>query len=163
MRYILVSIIILCTACSRKASFDIEKARAEILALHVVQQRVHLEEQPEAFADLLSERFISVNRGRISRPSREENIERFTNYFDAIEFEKWEDISKPVISFSDDGSLAYSIVHKDVTLNYPDENGILVRERTEFAWMVIYRKTEQGWIIESVASTNLPTETLPAN
>lgn len=160
MKNILLSIWLLVIACSPKSTFDKEKAIAEIMELHDEQQSVHLKEDPEAFAGLLSERFVSVNRGRISRPTREENIQRFSSYFNAIEFEKWDDLSVPVISFSDDGSMAYSIVHKEVILSYQDKNDEDIRERTEFAWLAIYRKTQEGWTIESIASTNLPTETL---
>lgn len=150
-------------ACESNDSFDKEKAIAEIMDLHRMQQKVHLEEDPEAFADLLSDRFISVNRGSISRPTRQQNIDRFSSYFSSVEFEKWDDLSDPVISFSDDGSLAYSIVHKEVQLSFEDEDGAIVRERTEYAWMAIYRKTKAGWTIESVASTNLPSEQLSGN
>ena len=102
----------------------------------------------------MSADFISVNGGIVSRPTYEENLQRFGDYFDSVEFIKWDDLSDPVIRFSEDGSLAYTIVDKEVILQYGTEEGIMLKDTTHFAWTAIYRRGEDGWKIESVASTN---------
>lgn len=84
----------------------------------------------------------------------------FSGYFHSVTFQKWDDLTDPIIHFSDDGSLAYTIVHKEVVLDTQDETGDTITERIEYAWGAIYRDTEEGWKIESVASTNKPVEIL---
>lgn len=59
-----------------------------------------------------SDDVVSVNRGIVSRPTKEETKKRFQSYFDRVEFVKWDDIAPPEIRFSNDGSLAYAIVQK---------------------------------------------------
>lgn len=145
---------------SCRNTFDHEKETAAILGIHHAQRDYHLNAEAEAFARQMSDDFISVNRGIISEPTFEENLRRFDSYFNAVQFQKWDDQEEPVIRFSDDGSLAYSIVQKRVELSYPEMADSLIG-RTDFAWVAIHRKTASGWKIEAVASTNQPDEYLP--
>ncbi|MEL6194991.1 MAG: hypothetical protein AAFR66_23240 [Bacteroidota bacterium] len=140
--------------------FNKEQAKEEILRLHHLQRDYHVEKKAEPFAAMMSDQMISVNRGAINRPTYEENVNRFSSYFNAVSFQKWDDLSEPVIRFSEDGSLAYTIIHKEVVLDTPNEEGDTITERVEYAWLAIYRKTTEGWKIESVASTNKPVEVL---
>ncbi|MEO9968046.1 MAG: hypothetical protein ABJF11_19795 [Reichenbachiella sp.] len=137
---------------------NLESAREEIMEIHLKQRKFHVEEMPADFVGLMSDDFISVNRGVISTPSREDSQERFTRYFDLVEFEKWDDLSEPEIRFSDDGSMAYTIVHKEVVVKYQNDSSQWIRGRTEFSWLAVYKKTDQGWKVDAVASTNLPDE-----
>ncbi len=134
---------------------DLEQARAEILKLHQEQRRQHFEKDSIAFAKQLSEHFISVNRGVVSRPTYEENLGRYHQYFSSVDFVKWDDVAEPIIRFSEDGKMAYAIVEKEVVVSY-DYDGTEREGRTEFAWVTIYRKYENGWKIDCVASTNKP-------
>jgi hypothetical protein len=128
--------------------------RAEILRLHDLQRQFHFEKRAEAFDAQLSDDFISVNRGEIKALSRPDNIARLNNYFGSVEFEKWDDLTPPLIRFSGDRSLAYTIVHKEVTVTYPGDNGDTIKATTEFAWLAVYRRHPEGWKIDAVASTN---------
>ncbi|MEM7103365.1 MAG: hypothetical protein AAF502_09570 [Bacteroidota bacterium] len=138
-----------------EATFDEAAAKAEILELHHLQKKFHVDKMVDEFANLLADNHISVNRGRISAPTREENAKRFSSYFSAVEFEKWDDLKPPVIRFSDDGSMAYTIVNKEVTVTYDGEEDQKVRETVEYSWVAIYKKYPDGWKIDCVASTNL--------
>lgn len=146
------------TVASNQIVFDEEAERAKILALHHAQRNYHVNKHADSLAQLLSEDVISVNRGLIYRPTYEENKNRFTNYFNQVEFIKWDDIDPPIIRFSKDGHLAYTVVHKEVLLKVADENGKEVQERTEFSWLAIYAKHGEEWKIDCMASTNLPSE-----
>ena len=147
-------LVIFLTACQESQSFDEASATQEILDLHHVQRAYHFEKKAEEFAGMMSADFISVNGGIVSRPTYEENLQRFGNYFGSVEFIKWDDLSEPVIRFSEDGSLAYTIVDKEVILQYETEEGNMLKDTTHFAWTAIYRKGKDGWKIESIASTN---------
>jgi len=154
--YLISLIIILCVSCNKPSSFSIEEETANILKLHHAQKDYHFNKDSIAFANQLSKNFISVNKGIISKPKKEATITRYNAYFSSVEFVKWDDVSEPIIKFSDDGSIAYTIVDKVVTITYKNENDSLVEEETHFAWTAIYKKYDNEWKIDHVASTNKP-------
>lgn len=147
-------LLILSMAC-KEPPVSREQARQEILKQHYAQQQYHLEENVEAFVDLLSEDHVSVNRGAVTQAGHEAIKDRFRNYFGAVEFEQWEDTAEPVIRFSDDNTLAYSIVQKDVVTRYQNESGQTLRDSVHYAWLAVYHRDNSGeWKVETVASTN---------
>ena len=127
-------------SCSNKSEFDEQKERDKILKLHNLQRDYHFKKDSISFVNQLSENFISINKGSISRPKRDETLKRYNNYFSSVEFIKWDDVSYPIIKFSKDGSLAYTIVDKLVQVKYKDEKGETVYGETHFAWTAIYRQ-----------------------
>jgi len=78
-----------------------------------------------------------------------------------VEFVKWDDVTEPIVKFSDDGSVAYTIVDKIITITYKNEKDSLVEEETRFAWTTIYKKYDGEWKIDHVASTNKPSVVKP--
>ena len=156
MKAILLFSLLALFSCNTNQSFDIEKATQEILDLHNQQRDVHFQKKAAEFANLLSENHISVNRGAVKTPTIKENTIRFQNYFESIEFVKWDDIKPPVIRFSDDGSIAYTIVEKEVSNKYENDEGQEIQETTIFAWVTIYKKYGKDWKIDCVALTNQP-------
>nr|WP_299346439.1 nuclear transport factor 2 family protein [Allomuricauda sp.] len=158
LRSIGLAMIGLFLSCNQEESVDFAKMEEEITFLHNQQRTVHFQKDSVAFVNQLSPKFISVNRGEISQPKFEETLSRYHNYFSNVEFLRWDDVQKPIIRFSDDGSLAYTIVDKVVEVYFNNEKGERVTGKTHFAWTSIYRKTEEGWKIECVTSTNKPIE-----
>ena len=150
----LLIFVISCRNINSNDELDPALERDEILRLHNLQRDFHFQKRVEEFASLLSESHISVNRGEIKHPAREENIDRFGNYFDNVDFVKWDDLQPPIIRFSDDYSLAYTTVNKEVIVKYQDEMNNEVRDSTEYSWVAIYKKYSDGWKIDCVASTN---------
>ncbi len=151
-----VSCLLLTWGCQEATKVDLEVEKAKILALHHAQRNYHFEKDSLSFADQMSEQFISVNRGIISRPSREDLLARYNGYFSSVDFVKWDDVAEPIIRFSDDGSMAYTIVDKIVAVTYKNETGETVVGETHFAWTTIYRKYDDQWKIDVVTSTNKP-------
>lgn len=151
----LFSIAILFSACSDATVLNIKSEKQRILDLHNQQRDFHFNKDSIRFADLLASNHISMNHGEINTPSRRENISIFHNYFSAVEFIRWDDVSTPIIKFSDDGSMAYTVVDKIVELEYKGEDGEAIRDTTHYAWSAIYRHYEDGWKIDCVTSTNL--------
>ena len=161
MKYILSFIILIIFSCAGNQnpdSFDIEKAKQEILDLHNLQKEVHIQKQASKFANLLSKNHISVNRGAVNTPTIEENTIKFQNYFESVDFIKWDDVKPPIIKFSDDGSLAYTIVEKEVVVTYKDEEGQDIKGTTNYGWVAIYKKYGEEWKIDCVASTSQPSK-----
>lgn len=155
----LIIIILSCSFCknhdpSSSNSTPPVYAKAEILKLHHLQRDYHFNKNVNDFVDLLSNDYIAVNRGVISHPSKETNTARFSQYFSSVEFEKWDDIDQPIIRFSQDSTLAYTIVHKQVDVTAKDSTGTETKESVEYAWIAIYRRMGDGWKIECSVSTN---------
>ncbi len=142
--------------CNSVEGPNLAEERAKILELHRAQRDYHFNKDSIAFANQLSEDFISVNRGEITSPTTEETISRYHDYFSSVEFIKWDDLQEPIIRFSDDGTMAYIIVDKIVKVNYMGEDGIRVEGETHFAWTAIYTKHNDEWKIDCVSSTNKP-------
>ena len=159
----LTTLLLLCflVACKEKQPVvSLADEKEKILKMHHAQRGFHFEKDSINFANQLSDDFISVNRGIISKPKREETISRYNGYFSSVEFVKWDDVSEPIVKFSDDGRMAYTIVDKVVEVNFKDENGKLQLGKTHFAWTAIYRKYGDQWKIDAVTSTNKPDETV---
>lgn len=148
-------------SCQDQPVFDEPLEREKILALHHAQRKNHFEKDSVAAARQLSDQFIAVNRGKISQPSYQDNLQRYNRYFSTVKFVKWDDLAEPIIRFSADGKMAYTVVDKEVIIRYANEEGDPVadyeeEETTHFSWVTIYRKYPEGWKIDCVASTNEP-------
>jgi Domain of unknown function (DUF4440) len=151
--FLLVFSISLSWSCKQPNRLSLDEEKEKILELHHAQRAYHFSKDSVAFANQLSDNFISVSKGNIRRPTKAETISRYHGYFSSVEFRKWDDLAEPIIQFSEDGTLAYTIVDKIVALTYPDENGNPIAEETHFAWTTIYRKYDDEWKIDCVTST----------
>ena len=143
---------LLLVACSPKV--DIEKERKTILTMLQTERKAHFDRNVELFMSEFADSMISVNRGEVSTPTKEKNKERIGKYFGTVQFIKWDDTAEPIIRFSDDGSLAYAIVQKDVIVTHPDSTGKSLNDTTHYAWSSIYRKYNGEWKVECNISTN---------
>ena len=146
-------VLLIVTSCAKSKIVDLSEEKSQILKLHNAQRDYHFNKDSIAFANQLSDNFISVNKGVISNPTKAETISRYNGYFSAVEFIKWDDVSEPIIKFSDDGSMAYTVVDKMVALTYKDQEGNTVEGNTHFAWTTIYKKYGEHWKIDCVTST----------
>ena len=147
------------SSCNNQPITNLVQLEKEILEVHNNSKKFHVEKLANEFINQLSGNHISVNRGKISFLDKTKKLEKVKAYFNNVEFEKWDDINPPIIRFSDDYSLAYTIVNKELQLTYKDEDGIHKREKTIFSWVAIYKKHNDKWKVDCVASTNLPSET----
>lgn len=139
--------LLLLTACTQSK----ENSNEEIKVILATEYKAHMEKNAPMLIATLSDSFASVDKGKISFPKREETLKRFEAYFSSVNFIKWDDIEPPVIRFSDDKSLAYAIVRKEVILEIKSKPGS--RDTTNFAWTGIYRKEKDGWKLECMTST----------
>ena len=149
-RYLLLVVFII--GCNHKP--DLEKERSTILKMLATEKDAHFKKDVDLFISEFADSMLNVNKGKVTAPSRDEHKEKISNYFNAVQFIKWDDIAEPLIRFSDDGSLAYAVVQKEVILSYPDSTGKPFYDTTHYAWTSIYRKHNDGWKIEANISTN---------
>jgi len=141
-------------SCGTTPYFDPAKAKQEILKLEAAQRTYHLTKNARLFTDLFSDHFLSINKGFVDSPARSQSFGKFDTYFKESNIVKWDDRVEPVIRFSDDGSIAYVAVQKQVILKIPGANGTFRNDTTDFAWLTIYKKTGNDWRIDCVVSTN---------
>ncbi|HMI80135.1 MAG TPA: hypothetical protein VK484_15155 [Ferruginibacter sp.] len=131
---------------------DLEKEKEAILAIHNDQRKAHMEKNVSLLVGDSSLDYIEVNRGFVKRPGHAESIKRFQSYFDAVDFIKWDDISPPVFSFSDDATMATTVVDKLVITRQKLEGNRL--DTAHYAWLAVYRKINGKWHMQRMASTN---------
>ena len=141
-------------SCNSNNKFDKQKETLAISGLLQLERKAHFSRNVDLFMSEFADSMISVNKGKVSVATPEENKKRISSYFDSIKFIKWDDVKDPVIRFSDDGSLAYAIVQKQVIVSYPDSLGKTLIDTTDYAWASVYRKQKGEWKVECNVSTN---------
>jgi hypothetical protein len=147
--YLIAVLIAITQSCTPSPDFEAEKQA--ILILHDQQRKAHIEKNVDLLvSDSLTD-FIEVNRGLIKSPSRSENLKRFEAYFNSVEFVKWDDVSPPVISFSDDATMATSVVDKLVIIKRKSDNKL---DTAHFAWLAVFKKKNGKWQLHRMGSTN---------
>lgn len=141
---------------SKSPTIDPEIAKKEVLQLHNAERKAHLEKKAQDLVANFSSNFISVSRGAMATPDRASSLQRFQKYFSSVEFEKWDDVKPPVVRFSADYSLAYTVVNKEVVITYQNPKNEKIREKTVYCWVSVYKKYPEGWQMDCIASTNQP-------
>lgn len=150
-RYLfLLAIFFSCKHAGKKNNAE-EKA---IKALLQLERKAHFERNVDLFVSEFSDSMIGVNKGKVSVLSLEQNKQRIRPYFESVRFIKWDDVAEPVIRFSDDGTMAYAVIQKQVIVSYPDSTGKSFIDTTDYAWVSIYRKQKGEWKVEANISTN---------
>jgi hypothetical protein len=140
------------SACKNQPAF--EKEKQAILSMLETERKAHFDRKVDLFVSEFADSMISVNKGNVTKLSVGQNKKRIEPYFSSVTFIKWDDVAEPVIKFSDDGSLAYAIVQKEVIVTYPDSAGKPFYDTAHYAWSSIYRKQKGEWKIECNISTN---------
>ena len=134
---------------------DLAADRAELLRLHARAREAHLSHRADWLVSEWTDSLFSVSHGRVSITRPAEGQPGFQEYFDAVEFQAWDDIVPPRIRISADGQMAYVIVEKRVHLTPRDTSGGEA-ERTRFAWLSVYEKVAGRWRLAAIASTDRP-------
>lgn len=122
------------------------------MVLHNEQRKAHMEKNAALLVGDTVADYIEVNRGLVRKPLREESLLRFQSYFNSVDFIKWDDAAEPIFSFSDDGTMATTVVQKMVITRSKAENAVL--DTTHYAWLAVYKKVDGKWRLHRMASTN---------
>lgn len=122
------------------------------MILHNEQRQAHMEKNVSLlFRDSLTD-YIEVNRGLIKKPTNSESRNKFQSYFDSVDFIKWDDVSSPIFSFSDDGTMATTVVDKLVITR--SKSGGNRFDTSHYAWLAVYKKINGKWRMHRMGSTN---------
>lgn len=152
--FILLALLSCMYSCNSIHKTNFEKEKEEILALDAKAREFHFTKNAKAMAEGFSNEFISLNKGVISKPTYDDNFNRFDRYFKSVEFLKWDNVTPPDVRFSDDASVAYVAVDKLVILKLKDDTGKEVLDTTKFAWLSVFKKIKKKWVLDCIASTN---------
>ena len=128
---------------------------AEMEALNALQrteESAHMEEQTAVMVNMLHDTVCQVKNGEVNYYTKEQMTARFQKYFESVEFIAWKNTQPPVITLSDDGTMAQVLVrkHVEVKLESDTTSG---RESTDFAWTELWRKKNGTWKMYTVTST----------
>jgi len=129
-----------------QSSQDFEVLRAELLDIHKKFIEAHLAKDVDFFVHDLAEDYVFVARGEISHPTPEEIRSNMSDYLNNTEFSEYRNLQEPLIGFSRDGSLGWSIVKVKVTGKRRLEDG---SERdTDFicAWITLFERQGDKWM-----------------
>lgn len=140
------------TACQIQQDKDILKS--EILDFHKKFIDDHLTKNIDSFIEDYAEDYIFVAHGEINHPSEEEFKESFSNYLNSTVFSEYRDLDEPIIGFSKDGSLAWSIVKVKVAGSQNLEDGSQNDFDVTYAWITLYERQGDKWIRTIEVSTN---------
>lgn len=121
-----------------------------LIELHELQRTAHFTRDAKLLVSIMSDDFTEINKGKIKFPKKEDLINRFQAYFDAVTFIEWDDINPPIITISEDATLANMIVNKRVKLKNQDGR----EETTIFAWLATFKKINGKWLLTGITSTN---------
>ena len=141
---------------SDEADFEIPprvKDHVELLNLQKEAQAAHLTYDAERFIALFADQVTQIRNGQVDSSNKADNLKRIKTYFDQFEFEAWEDIKPPVITISNDGSMATILVQKRVRGSSKSDEGDKTVRETEFAWLEVWQKQDGQWKVVTVAST----------
>lgn len=126
----------------------------ELLRMHYRDRAAHFNRDASMIYTNFADEFFTIDAGKMSRGDREAGQRRMQAYLDASAFLEWDDITPPVIRVSDDGSMAYVLVHKKVRLLNKNNGG---KESIEvFAWTTTLKRIDGKWKMTSVTSTRTP-------
>jgi hypothetical protein len=125
---------------------DLESYRQEILELHKAGIQAHIDKDVGFFTRDISEDYFSVGWGEISHPAKDEIDATFRDYLGNTEFSRYEDLEQPVIGFSDDGSIAWSIVRVKVEGERRIDGDSTRALDFTCAWITLYRRDGDRWI-----------------
>ena len=152
MHFLILTIMVfIFVSCSKQVDLDHER---KVLTQLLEQERTaHFENDVDLFVSEFADTSISVRRGVVKPQTPAEAKKRIETYFNSVEFIHWDDVAPPIIDISDDGSLAYAIVQKNVVLTYKDTLGVPLTDTTHYAWITIYKKLAGEWKMVCNAST----------
>ncbi len=153
--FVLFTLILTASVSCRKPP-DHESLRAEILEMHRDFIQAHLDKDADFIARPTAPDYLSVSEGIVRNIDASEMRQSLSEYLDSTEFSAYSDVAEPIIGFSRDGSLAWSIVRVRVAGQRTRLDGAAQDFDTLWAWLTLYRRNGAQWMRIADVSTNRP-------
>ena len=134
------------TLIACQTSPDFEKLRSEILELQKATIDAHWQKDVDFFVKDMADDYLFVQNGEIQRPVKDAIITNMNDYLNNTTFSEYRDLQKPIIGFSKDGSVAWSIVQVKVAGKRKMDNGANRNLNFTCAWITLYERVGDRWI-----------------
>ena len=125
---------------------DFDALRKEILGLHQQTIDAHWKKDVGFFTQHMAEDYFAVQNGEVRKPTHEEIAAEYERYLATTTFTEYRDLQQPVVGFSKDGSIAWSIVQVKVAGRERAESGAENPFDLTWAWITLYERKGEGWI-----------------
>jgi len=125
---------------------DFKALRLEILELHKKTIDAHWQKDVDFFVKDMAKDFLSVQNGEIQRPQKDEIIRKMSDYLNNTTFTEYRDLEKPLIGFSKDGTIAWSIVRVKVAGKRKMADGTERDLDFTCAWITLYEHHGDKWL-----------------
>ncbi|MDQ3803504.1 MAG: hypothetical protein M3416_06695 [Acidobacteriota bacterium] len=135
---------------------DLEKEKAELLRLHKADREAHFKTDAGLLQEASPEEFIAVSGGKIHRVKKADERKQFEEYFKGAKYYEWDDVEEPIVSVSQDGSMAWMITRVRVRRTQKDAAGAEKEEKFVYAGIMTYEKRAGKWVRVANVSTFEP-------
>jgi len=152
LKIILAAVPVILTGCQSVPDF--EAIRMEILNEHEKFIDAHLNKDVAYFTRNMAEDYVFVANGDIRKQTEGEIRSNFTGYLNNTTFTEYRDLQEPVIGFSKDGSIAWSIVKVKVAGKRKMDDGAEREFDVTYAWITLYEWRSDEWIRLTEVSTH---------
>lgn len=155
MRAILSALVfsvgIIATSYSEDSGPD--DATAAILHMHELDRQAHLKGDAADIESRLDAQIVVVSEGNITTETKEAMYERLVEGFQKTEYSAWEDINRPVIKVSQDGTMAWAAFN--VQSQYVEKQpGAKPRAvNAAISWLSTYDNRAGHWVMTGAATT----------
>ncbi len=146
---------LLVSAC-QPDSLDLEAEKEALLAIHQRVLQAHLNGDVDDWMKLEANEYISANRGTISYPSMQQRRQMREGYLGATTFSSYRDLTAPVVTISDDGSLGWLIAEVEAIGIQESPSGQADSIHAIWAWIELYKKGAEGWEMVGNVSNSRP-------
>ena len=154
MRRLLPLVLIL--AAAPLSAQDSSVDARELLRLHEELLEAHRTGDVDRWMDIEADAYVSVNGGRITRPTPEDRWEGRSRYLASTSFDAYRDLREPVVRVSEDGSLGWLIAEVEVRGRTESPSGETAPVHDIWAWVELYEKVDGAWRLVGNASNRRP-------
>ncbi len=147
--------LIICVLANHNCAPEIDRRAEEeaLLRLNDEAKLAHFERNADRLTSQFADTIYSVSRGEVRVTALSQSKARYKSYFEKIRQLAWQDRSAPVITISNDATLATMIVKKFIVIG--DADSIDASPDTSyFAWTAVFKKFNGQWKMISNTSTN---------
>lgn len=139
-----LGLVLLFVGCRPSPDFD--ALRREILDLHQKTIDAHWKKNAGFFTQHMGDSYFAVENGEIRHPTREDIASEYECYLSTTTFTEYRDVRQPIVGFSKDGSIAWSVVQVKVAGRDRAESGAEKDFDLTWAWITLYERKGGRWV-----------------
>ena len=128
-------------ACAAVAVTDVDRLRA----LHEKVMQAHRRGDVELLLQDEAPDYVVANRGEVTRPTLDDRRRRLGAYLGRTSFHEYRDVVEPVVTVSDDGTLAWVVVQVQARGMQTADAGKKGPVEFVSAWIELYQKRDGRW------------------